>query len=196
MISSVASTDCYHIWYQCLGHCSKNALGQLSAHASGCPSITIPSTEPPCSGCAMGKMPNHHFGLSIKQMVRPLALLYTDLMGPFPVESCSLYCYVLMLVNDSSGFALFYFLWEKSGTFGALQCMFAWLETQCGSSAPLSVPIKGGIHWMGCSVVLLSQGDHSSDLCASYPSGEWLGREIQPYHHGKGRIYVSSGLFS
>ena len=80
---------------------------------SGIPLLDISSTHPPCTGCALGKMPEHSFLGSDKWASLPLTLVHTNLVGPMPVELCSHTCYILTFVDNYMGYALLAFLQVK-----------------------------------------------------------------------------------
>ena len=48
--------DEYSLWHQCMGHPSHNAIKHLHKASTDIMEISLPSSFPPCSGCAQGKI--------------------------------------------------------------------------------------------------------------------------------------------
>ena len=69
---------------------------------------------------------------SSKHASRLLSLVHTDLISPFPVEPHSHARYILMFIDDFTGYALVAFLRVKSATKLHFQNMVSWAETFTG----------------------------------------------------------------
>jgi len=113
-VYSLAIENQSQLWHLRLGHPSQNALCQLTKSVKGIPSFDVSSDTSPCKGCAMGKMAAKSYPDSSKRATRPLALVHTDLVGPFPVESRVHSHYILTLIDDFSGYAVVVFLHNKN----------------------------------------------------------------------------------
>ena len=74
-------------------------------------------------------MANQPFMSSDKRAAQPLVLVHMDLIGPMPVEPCSCAKYVLIFIDDHSGYALIVFICNKDATARNFQSMAHWAET-------------------------------------------------------------------
>ena len=77
-------------------------------------------------------MVNQPFLSSDKRAAQPLVLVHTDLIGPMPVEPHSYAKYVLIFIDDYSGYALVVFIHNKDTTAQHFQSMAHWAETFTG----------------------------------------------------------------
>ena len=145
---SLAMDDQSYLWHLWLGHPSQNALHQLTKSVKGIPPFDVSSDISSCKGCAMGKMIEKSYPDSSKRATCPLALVHTDLVGPFPVESQVHSCYILTLVDDFSGYAIVAFLRNKDNAAVCFLNMVKWCETFSGSTL-ISVRSDHGRKFIG-----------------------------------------------
>jgi len=82
----------------------------------------------------MGKITEKLYPDSSKRATRPLALIYTDLVGSFPVESQVRSHYILTLIDDFSDYAVVAFLHNKDDAAIQFLDMVKWCETFTGST--------------------------------------------------------------
>ena len=108
------------------------------------PAIVIPSSLAPSKGCALGKMHDHPYTPSDKWSTRPLALVHTDVVGPMPVEPRSQSCYILIFVDDFSGYALVAFIHTKDAVSQYFRSMVSWAETFTGHTLTSVRSDQGG----------------------------------------------------
>ena len=157
--SSLAGQDLYDLWHTHFGHLLKNALWQAPLHVTGLSTISVPASSPSCKGCAMGKMADRPFLSSDKMAAWPLALIYTDLIGPIPVEPRLHAKYVLTFIDDHSGYALVAFICNKDATAQHFQSMALWAK--------------------------IFTGQLLTSVCSDW-GGEFLGKELQMFFSSRG----------
>ena len=63
------------------------------------PDVYIPSNEPVCPGCQLGKQPNHPFTHNEMHATKPFELVHSDLKS-FPVESYHKFKYAVIFYDD------------------------------------------------------------------------------------------------
>ena len=148
IVASLADDCSYHIWHQYFGHTSQNALCHASTHLLGVPSLTLPADLASYKGCQIVKIPDHAFPAFGKQASCPLALMYTDLIGPMSMEPHSHARYILTFIDDCTGYALLSFLQAKSDCLSNFCNMVSWAETFTGHTLA-SVHLDWGGEFMG-----------------------------------------------
>ena len=111
-------------------------------------SLTLPADLAPCKDCQIGKMLDCAFPASGKQASHPLALVHTDLIGPMLMEPCSHARYILIFIDNCTGYALLSFLQAKSDYLSNFCNMISWAETFTGH-ALVSVYLDQGGEFMG-----------------------------------------------
>ena len=148
IIAYLADNHSYHIWHQCSGHTSHNALHHASTHLLGIPSLTLPADLAPCKGCQIGKIPDHAFPASGKWASHPLALVHTGLVGPMPTEPHSYARYILTFIDDCTGYALLSFLWVKLDYLSNFHNMVSWAKIFTGHTL-VSMHSDQGSEFMG-----------------------------------------------
>ena len=146
-VVSLSPENSYQLWHEQLRHTSKNALKAASQNLKGVPSLSIPSTTSPCKGCQLGKQTECTYPDSSKHAQRPLALVHMDLIGPMPVELRDRKCYILMFVNDFSGFALH----NKDDASQSFIDMVKWCEVQTALTLTSVRSDRGG-EYMGSAL--------------------------------------------
>ena len=144
------------------------------------PTIVLPELDTPCKGCALGKMHDCPYPSSDKHATHLLGLVHSDLVGPMPTESRAHTHYVLIFIDDYSGFAVVAFLHTKNAVLQYLQSMISWAKTFTGHVlTSVCSDWGGGIYGWDTSIVFPVQRHYTSDLCFSHPSAEWSYREVQ-----------------
>jgi hypothetical protein len=110
------------IWHKRFGHlnfiqmqkCIKNRL------VDGLPDINF--SKGVCEGCVLGKHPEEKFDKGKSQQAfKPLHIIHSDLMGPFPHPSINKVRFVLIFVDYFSRFTWIYFLRKKTEVFQHLK---------------------------------------------------------------------------
>jgi len=115
-----------------LGHPFKNTLPAALSYVTGMPSVALLDTDTLCKGCALEKMHDRSYPPSGKHATRPFGLVYSDLVGPMFIESKSCARYVLMFIDDYSGFAVVAFLCTKDAVSQHFKSMVSWAKTSMG----------------------------------------------------------------
>jgi hypothetical protein len=83
-----------------------------------------------CEGCVLEKHPQEKFDKGKTQKASfPLYLIHSDLMGPFPHPSINKTRYVLVFVDDFSGFTWILFFKKKLEVFQHLKDFKTLVET-------------------------------------------------------------------
>jgi len=155
------------LWHLRLGHPSQQALCQLSKSVQGILSFDVSSDISPCKSCAMGKMAAKSYPDSSKHTTCPLALVHTDLVDPFPVESRVRSRYILTLIDDFSGFAVVAFLHNKDDAAVRFPDMVRWCETFTGSTLTSVRSDRGG-EFMGRLQMFFSAGGVTHQMSAPH----------------------------
>ena len=119
-------------------------MHHASTHLLGVPLLTLPADLASCKGYQIGKMLNYAFPASGKQASCPLALIYTDLIGPMPTEPHSCARYILTFIDDYTGYALLSFLWAKSDCLSNFHNMVSWAEIFTGHTLVSVYSDQGG----------------------------------------------------
>ena len=133
----------YFLMHRRLGHPSNKVLRHAKESTAGFPSINIPSSNPLCRGCALGKMANQSFPLSKSRAKHPLWKIHSDLKS-FPIESYHRHKYFISFVDDNTSFAWITLLRAKSSAITALHQFLAMIETQFGTTVREWMSDAGG----------------------------------------------------
>ena len=107
-------------------------------------SVALPDIDTSCKCCALGKMHDCPYPPSGKHATRSLGLVHSDLVGPMPTESRSHTHYVLMFIDDCSGFEVVAFLHTKDAVLQHFQSMVSWAETFTGHMLTSVCSDRGG----------------------------------------------------
>jgi len=102
----------YELLHHQLGHPSKDVLRAAHKHVKDFPSVTILPVEPICSGCQLGKQPNHPFAANESHAMRPFELIHSDLKS-FETESYHRSRYIIIFYDDYMTMGLIKPLWIK-----------------------------------------------------------------------------------
>ena len=86
--------------------------------------------DPICEPCIAGKMSANPFPPSANHNCLPLALVHSDLHGPFSVATHQGYKYWITFIDDSTHLRAAYLLKTKSQAFEAFKEYKAWTEKQ------------------------------------------------------------------
>ena len=149
LVNSLVKEDFYELWHQHFGHILKNSLCQAPFKVTGLPTVIAPIDTSPCKGCILGKMHNHSYPASGKQVTHPLGLVHTNLVGPMPTKLHYRACYVLAFIDDYSGYALVAFIYNKDATSQYFQAMVFWAKTFTGHLLTSVCSNHGGGVWLG-----------------------------------------------
>ena len=93
------STVDYELLHYHMGHTSKDVLRAGQKHIKDFLDVYIPSNEPVCSGCQLGKQPHHPFTHNEMHAMKPFELVHSDLKS-FPVESYHKFKYAIIFYDD------------------------------------------------------------------------------------------------
>ena len=110
-----AKIDQVDLWHQRLGHANHKQLEKISK----CDAVvSLPKFEKIdkciCGPCQIGKqIKSKHPSVTSVQTSRPLELLHIDLMGPARVQSLGGKKYILVVVDDFTGYTWVVLLKDK-----------------------------------------------------------------------------------
>ena len=111
-----ARVDMLELWHHRIGHASFKQVAKVSKleAVEGLPKFgKVEKTI--CGACQMGKQTKaSHHKVNVIITSRCLELLHVDLMGPKRTESLGVKRYIMVIVDDFSGYTWIEFLREKS----------------------------------------------------------------------------------
>jgi transposase InsO family protein len=114
-LNAVQARSSVKLWHQRLGHMSEKGL-QILAKKSHIPS-TKDEVLDPCNYCLFGKQHRVSFSQKSERKHNVLDLVYSDVCGPFEVESLGGNRYFLTFIDDASRKVWAYFLRTKGQVF-------------------------------------------------------------------------------
>ncbi|CAL5391000.1 unnamed protein product [Camellia sinensis] len=120
------TTTASSTWHASLGHPSLHKM-KLICNKLKLPQ-TVSSSSFPCKHCCMAKSHRLPFSLSTTSINKPLALIHSDVWGPF--HSASSIKYYVLFVDDFSKFTWLYPLHFKSEVFTKFIEFKAFVENQ------------------------------------------------------------------
>ncbi|WVZ16028.1 hypothetical protein V8G54_013594 [Vigna mungo] len=121
------------LWHYRFGHLNFRSLSLLKSNnlVKAVPVIQIPDRV--CEGCVVGKQTKTEFKKTIfKRARQPLAVIYSDVCGPFNVESIGGNRYFLIFVDELTRKIWTYLIKEKKDVHSCFVKFFAMVERQSG----------------------------------------------------------------
>ena len=106
-------------------------LWHANAKLKGIPSLTPPNTSSPWRGCQLSKAHEREFPASSKQATFVLDLIHTDLCA-MPTFSHSHNKWIIIFIDDASGFAALHFLPSKADAVHCFKDLVSGADTQTG----------------------------------------------------------------
>jgi transposase InsO family protein len=137
------------LWHRRLGHLNVDAVRRMAKQGlvTGMHLDSTTAPDPICEPCLAGKQHRPNVPKSASRAKQPLDRIYTDLRGPFPVQSPEGYRYWAIFVDDCTRHYVIAFLRHKSEAFAALKAYKQWAEVQTGCKVKVFHFDKGG-EWM------------------------------------------------
>ena len=150
------SDELAHLWHARLAHLHHEAVRQLltngmvaddetslrRAHMAKLPSPPTPSV---CEPCAKGKSHREAQNTTpAERAMAPLALVHTDLCGPFRTAGVDGSLYFISVIDDSTRIIWGRVLQAKSEVFASFRAYKAWAETQHPGHRLQRVRMDGG----------------------------------------------------
>ena len=112
------SNELSRLWHERVGHLNYRYLQQLSKQNMVIDLLPISFYEGVCTGCILGKNPQHNFDKGKSHRASEiLQLVHSHILGPFPILSFQRAHYLLTFIDDYSRHTWVYFLKNKSETF-------------------------------------------------------------------------------
>ena len=116
IVSAKNATDNLHTWHKILGHCNKSQIKKLLNLVNGLKIKLTSNYALNCDICIQEKMSNDRNKNLVCKATKILALVHSDLAGPFQPLAEDGYKYVIDFIDDYSGLTILYFLKHKSDT--------------------------------------------------------------------------------
>ena len=125
---SLASVD-HDLLHRQMGHPSKDVLRAMRKHLKDFPDVKIPSQDPICPGCQLGKQPNRLFPHIECRATMPFELIHSDLKS-FEVESYHKYKYAIIYYDDYTSMTWVVCLRSKDQVFTATKQFVSYVRMQ------------------------------------------------------------------
>jgi hypothetical protein len=125
---SLASVD-YELLHRRMGHPSKDVLRAARKHLKDFLDVKIPTQDPICPGCQLGRQPNRSFPHTERRATVPFELIHSDLKS-FEVESYHKYKYAIVYYDDFTSMAWVVCLRSKDQAFTATKQFVSYVRTQ------------------------------------------------------------------
>ena len=134
------------LWHRRLAHHDYNSVKQMISKqlVTGIDIKSKLEPDPICEPCLSGKMNANPFPSSKTRASKPLALIHTDLHGPFKTRTISGYRYWITFIDDYTRFRAVMFLKSKDEAFNAFKRYKAYAENHLGSKIQCMRIDKGG----------------------------------------------------
>jgi hypothetical protein len=117
------------LWHKRFGHVAYRTLKHLPKMVKGVPSVLSPAKHL-CEGCALGKAHKHSYHVSEKRATKPLEVIHSDLMGPFPSKSIQGNSYTVSFFDEHTGLGGMTYISTKDQALAAFKAYKAWAENQ------------------------------------------------------------------
>ena len=102
-------------WHHRLGHIGEDRINKLEK--DGIFGSLNPESYPACESCLQEKMIKLSFVGHEERAIELLALVHTDVCGPFDVQARSGYTYFITFIDDLSRHGYVYLMKHKSKAF-------------------------------------------------------------------------------
>ena len=112
-------------WHEILGHCNIHDVLKLENVVEGMHIIGKKTTKQDCDVCTKAKMFQNYSKVPDKKATKPFEFVHCDLNGPINVENNENLKYVLIFVDDFTGYLSAYLLQKKSDTIEATKKFLA-----------------------------------------------------------------------
>ena len=120
------------LWHQRMGHASYKHLSIVSKYESvlGIPKLSRVSNVV-CGPCQLGKQTKaKHPNIQTSATSRPLEILHLDLMDPTRIESLGGKRYIMVVVDDFTGYTWDILLRSKSDAFEHIEALCTRLQNE------------------------------------------------------------------
>jgi hypothetical protein len=138
--TEIKDQDMLLLWHRRFGHLNESDL-KKTLKGMG---ISISSSLPNCEVCALGKQARDPFPTSQTKLDHPLAIVSSDICGPFPSSGSKGLRYIVTFVDGYSRFVVVYSVSEKSALFDCFKLFLAQLERQTGFALKVLRSDNGG----------------------------------------------------
>ena len=103
--SSMSTVD-YELLHRHMAHPSKDVLRAGRKHIKDFPDVYIPSNEPVCPGCQLGKQPNFPFTHNGMRVTKPFELVHLDLSHSQwnHTTSSKMLSFSMMIIHQWTGY--------------------------------------------------------------------------------------------
>ncbi|KAK1424219.1 hypothetical protein QVD17_19540 [Tagetes erecta] len=135
-------TNDTYLWHCRLGHISKARLKRLQS--DGILESTGPDSFDDCESCLAGKLTKHPFTHIGERANDLLALIHTDVCGPFRTMSRNHERYFVTFIDDYSRYAYVYLMKHKHETFEKFKEFQNEVENQLGKTIKTLRSDRGG----------------------------------------------------
>ena len=136
----VSQTISSTLWHKRLGHPS---IAKFNTIAKSVPIVCNKDNNGLCSHCCVAKSHRLPFTLSSSVVNQPLALIHSDVWGPFTQDE-SQYSYYVLFIDDFSGFTWLFPLHYKSEVFTKFLEFKMFVEKQFSTSLKIFRSDGGG----------------------------------------------------
>ncbi|KAK1413623.1 hypothetical protein QVD17_35399 [Tagetes erecta] len=137
-----SGTNDTYLWHYRLGHISKARLKRLQS--DGILESTGPDSFDDCESCLAGKLTKHPFTHVGERANDLLALIHTDVCGPFRTMSRNHEIYFVTFIDDYSRYAYVYLMKHKHETFEKFKEFQNEVENQLGKTIKTLRSDRGG----------------------------------------------------
>ena len=137
-----SGTNDTYLWHCRLGHISKGRLKRLQS--DGILESTGPDSFEDCESCLAGKLTKHPFNHIGERANDLLALIHTDVCGPFRTMSRNHERYFVTFIDDYSRYAYVYLMKHKHETFEKFKEFQNEVENQLGKTIKTLRSDRGG----------------------------------------------------
>jgi len=129
--------------YCCFKHLSWEVLRHVREHTIDFPNIEIPTDNPVCSGCTLGKIPNRPFLSSWHRATCLFQLIHSDLKM-FPTMSYYKQRYMIIFYDDFTSHAWISALTTKDKALQATKQFLAYIKNQYKAIVQIWILDGGG----------------------------------------------------
>jgi len=116
---------------------------------------------PPCDICDLSKQTRNSFPRSPNRSTRPLDLIHSDTMGPFPVLGLEDEAYVVTALDDFSGYAETLLVRRKSDAASTLVDLMVRWQRQVGRKVKI-LRTDQGTEFKGALADFCAQNSHGT----------------------------------
>lgn len=158
------------VWHSRLGHPTNDIVHTMLKSASL--PILLDSPMHVCPHCLSGKMHQLPFSSTHVKASFPFQRVHSDVWGPFPCKSTNGYQYVVIFIDEYTGFTWLYPLFAKSEVFTKFTHLYAYVENQFSTSIKC-LQSDGGGEYMSIQGFSPYSRSYSSSLVSLYSLAKW-----------------------